>query len=279
MSYNFYKEITLTENQTIIHLEKPVIKELTELVLNGIELFEEDFKVIDPKTISIFIDTYEGDLLKIKCQKVKIDYTIIGDHNAVIKRYDNSKETLKKNSFYEAKIMIGGKPFSLNFSSKFDKYYNNKKVVKEDCLMLESYLTNHKVDNRIYQNSKEISFKTKAIEKYADLSTPPYEIQQYVRYKTDIDLINSIYLVISSEIGTEQKKYGTTDIKKEVKLPEIELMLQGFKDKLLYYDEFIFGSLAVDGSVIVAAPVASKFRKSVNSNDTTYNPFNERNTF
>lgn len=274
MAYQFYKEVLLTNGQEIINLEKPVIKELTELVLNGIEIYESDFEIIDPKTIKLNIDIYEDDLLKIKCQKVKVNYTVIGDRDAIIRRYDNSKQTLKKNSIYQATLMIGGNPFSFSFSSRFDKYFNNKKIIKEDCLILDEYLDDAKIDNRIYQNSKEIVFKTKSMDEYSDLTSPAYEIQQYVRYKTDVDLINSIYLRISSEYGSEGKKYGTTDISKEVKLPKIDLMLQDYKAKLKEYENIIFSTVSTG---IVSS--VSRFRKSVNSNDTTYNPFNDRNTF
>lgn len=276
MAYQFYKEIFLIDGQTEIKLEKPILKDFTELVLNGIEMYDTDFEVIDPKTIKLNIDIYEGDLLKIKCQKIKIDYTIIGDHNAVIKRYDNSKETLKKNSFYDVNLMIGGKSFSLSFSSRIDKYYNNKNIIKEDCLMLDDYLDDYKIDNRIYQNSKEIDFKISALDKYNNMSNPPYEIQQWVRYKTDVDLINSIYLRISSEIGSEQKEYGTTNIRKEIKLPELELMLQEFKAKFKEYDDLIFLEETEETKRLTSA---ARFRKAVNSNDTIYNPFNDRNTF
>jgi hypothetical protein len=72
-----------------------------------------------------------------------------------------------------------------------------------------------------------------------------YAFEQYVRYRTDIDLITAIYLSRAGEAGSLEKKLGDLSVVREFKPTKLDDMLAAFRDEMSLWE----GRLAQSGLV------------------------------
>lgn len=191
----------------------------------------------------------------------------------LFKRTSNN-DNLIFNNKYEAYLELDGEKFISRFYSKLDPLYASVSDVRMDTgTLLEEY-SDFVINNCIHKNSilaYEYLQNSNSDDDYSFESDTEITVttaaKQYVRYKTDLDLVNAKYLSIVGNYGTVTKKISSLDISYEQELPELADMLSYFKDKVKEYeDELKVGS---------TTSIAVDFVRS-SSNDY---PIDSRNSF
>jgi hypothetical protein len=109
-------------------------------------------------------------------------------------------------------------------------------------------------DYQYYSNADEI-----------DLKEIPYYAKQWVRYKTELDLLDAVYRAIASKQGRERKKLGNMEIERQYTLPYLSDLKKGIKEKLVPFERLLTGR-----------KVIAKATKKAGS--TTY-PLSDRRSF
>jgi hypothetical protein len=167
--------------------------------------------------------------------KISIEYSISDSVKIVTKnsyakdalyKIFSSNVKLKLNHTYTYSLNVEGENFSSQFYTKHDPFYTTVKKIRLDTGDLLDGATDFQIAQVIYMYSKEV------YDTLNGASDIPVYATNVVRYKTDIDLCYAIYLSISGNYGKVDKKVGTIEISKEVKLPMIEAMIKRFKELL-----------------------------------------------
>lgn len=188
-------------------------------------------------------------------------YTKSSKKQSLFKAYGN--EVLKYNHKYTIDISIDKQNFSTKFASKLDPFYTSIDKVRKDTGELLDSVEDSLIENLIYSNSKYV--KEKIIDK--DLDGIPSYVKNYVRYKTDMDLVNAIYLSLSGRIGSINKRIGIIQVDKTMKVPFIKDMLYYFQGQVDIFEDLLN---QVSGTNITSSFVKAKSKSY---------PINSRNSF
>jgi ribosomal protein L10 len=187
--------------------------------------------------------------------KLEIHDVVVGDNwvatsknsynpNALIKLF-SSDTKYKYNQEYTFKIGIKDeeekKSFSESFQSQYDPFYSNVKNIRLDTGDLLDGATDAQISKLIYKWSKDAYQILNDDNRLDDIKKYKYT-QNYVRYKTDIDLCYAIYCSISGKYGVITKEVGNIKVQREVKLPLIAAMIKRFEDLLRPNEDLLHGN-------------------------------------
>lgn len=186
--------------------------------------------------------------------------------DALYRKY-SSVEKLKFNNKYTVRTVIGGKEFTWSFKSKLTPLWCSIQRIHEDIGEFIQGFTDEYIENMIHRNSWELLDRIKdAVEEgsedlnekaepltIANPLTGAYEstylsANNWVRYKTEIDLIYARYYGISFNYGTKEKEIGDIRISNNVKLPYIDQLLDKLRKGLDDMEEDIFGAHMIAAS-------------------------------
>lgn len=205
-------------------------------------------------------------------KKVKIKYIHEAENDTVVYTKSSKKQSLFKaygsdllkfNHRYNLNVCIDKQNFSMNFNSKIDPFFTSVDKIRKDTGELLDNVENSLIENVIYSNSKYA--KEKIEDK--DIDGIPSYVKNYVRYKTDMDLVNAIYLTLSGRIGSINKRIGIIQVDKTMKVPFIKDMLYYFQEQERIFEDLLDSATGVN--------IASSF---VKAKKTSY-PVNARNSF
>lgn len=263
--YSINENYTATKNQQIFTIEKPFINDAISVFVNGnLQIFGEDkdyLTVQDTGRVIFNNPLAEGDMVSIISNVVseKINLEIISagkadKPNALYKKY-GTVNRLKPNNKYEISICIDKDIFKWNFISKLTPLLVSSKKIWEDIGEFIEGFTEEFINSKIYQNSievieliDELANQEDAVENVTytvdDDGNYAYSnraVQNWVRYKTDIDLIMARYYGISLRYGSTKKQVGDISIEKSVKLPYIDNLLDRLKGQYEEADNVIRG--------------------------------------
>lgn len=226
----------------------------------------------------IYLDeNYEGKVVSVTYEyscnnNVKV-YSVVPNAPALFNKYAE-EDGLISNNIYEASLELDNVEYKSKFLSKIEPLYSSVNIIRSDTgTLLEEY-TDFMITNCINRNSilaYEILENSVDEDDYYGSSSGEVEItsaaKQFVRYKTDLDLVNAKYLSIVGNLGTNKKKISSLDIETTQDLPELEDMLSYFREKVKEYeDELKLGA---------TTSIAVSFVKANNSNY----PVDSRNSF
>ena len=184
-----------------------------------------------------------GDIIKIEDSipdTAKIVTKNSYNKNALFKILSEATK-LKYNHDYVFELPVQNKIFSTKFTSTYDPFYSTIKKIRNDTGNILDGVKDSIIANLIYLHSKEVN----------DVLTDgaggtPDEVTvaatNVVRYRTDLDLINAIYLNISGRYGKIDKKIGNIEVAKEIKLPLLEEMLSRFKELLKPNEDALYST-------------------------------------
>lgn len=233
-----------TEEQSIFDIDIGSINQDDLVVyVNGIRHIPgEHFTKINSHTIEfkeylllgdvILVSSGTNDLLE------NIDYTLVGNKkDSLFKRY-GKEQRLKYNHLYKVDIKLSGENYSFEFSSRYSPLYQKVKNIRMDLLDVIDNVTDEQINYTIWQNS---ILANEMAENEVDEDNPAFYVKQWVRYKTEIDIIYAIYLAISGKFGSVSKKLGAMTIDRKYRIPFLKDMLDELKDKLKPFEDKLMG--------------------------------------
>ena len=281
--YLINEQFVIKRNQTKITLSRPYIENSLKVYVNGV--LTNDYTQLDSYNIQFNNQLERGTIVDISSiynsNLIKID--VIGNNskskNSIFKKYSDSKKLFTNSSF---NINISFKedkytPIEWKFDSKLEPMFSNVKRVRLDTGDILNGYDDKDILDILYMNTKQVlelylqnlskqseddssvtSYDT-VDEMLENIDSFPTACTNWVRYKTDLDLVNACYISISAKYGTQEKNIGPIETTSTVKLPEYDNLLKRFKDLFDKADEEVNG----DNSL----PVAS-FVKAGNTNYT-----------
>ena len=263
--YSINENFTATAGQQVFAIEKPFINDTISVFVNGnLQSLGEDkdyLTVQDTGKVIFHSPLDEGDIVSVisnvASNKVNLEIVSTGradKPNALYKKYGTVKR-LKENNKYEVQICIGKEIFKWNFVSKLNPLFVSSKKIWEDIGEFIEGFTEEYINSMIYRNSVEVielidelANQDEAVENVTyetdsdgNYTTVNRAVRNWVKFKTEIDLVMARYYGISYRYGSIRKEVGDISIEKSTKLPYIDNLLDRLKDQFEEADNTIRG--------------------------------------
>lgn len=149
---------------------------------------------------------------------------------------------LMENQLYTVTLNVSGETSTFSFTSRYTPLYSTVKLVKSEFNRMFSVFSDDEINQLIQSNSiLALEFANPAIDTQDDI---PYYVKQYVRYKTQLDLITSLLIERSSQAGSSEKRLADLNIVKEYKTPELEGILKIIERRLAPWEAQLSGMKA-----------------------------------
>jgi hypothetical protein len=271
--YSINETYTATSGQQVFNIEKPFINETISVFINGqLQILgeEKDYLTVQDTGKVIFHEPLnEGDIVSVvstvASEKISLEIVSSGraDKPTALYRKFGTVNRLKPNNKYEVQFCIDKELFKWHFVSKLNPLFCTSKKILEDIGEFIEGFTNEYIHSMIYQNSvsvieliDELANSDDAVENVTyeqdadgNYTTTYRAVKNWVRFKTEIDLIYARYYGISLRYGSVRKEVGDIKIQKDTKLPYIDNMLDRLKDQFKEADDTIRGVNVVASGV------------------------------
>lgn len=263
--YSINEKYIASEGQQVFKVEKPFINDTISVFVNGsLQTLgeEEDYLTVQDTGKVIFNQPLdEGDIVSvisnIASRKINLEIVSSGradKPNALYKKY-GTVQRLKANNKYEIHLCLDKDIFKWNFVSKLNPLLVSSKKIWEDIGEFIEGFTEEYINSMLYRNSVEVielidelANADEAVENVTyetdsegNISTNSRAVKNWVRYKTEIELVMARYYGISYRYGSVRKEVGDISIEKSTKLPYIDNLLDGLKDQFQEADNTIRG--------------------------------------
>lgn len=203
---------------------------------NGVLLMDSQYDEVDKNTIVLAFDPFEGDTvtvlytLSFSAHIGSDNGDVVGDRtSSMFKRHGEGKYLLN-NQKYTLEFVMNGEKNVYTFSSAYSPMYCSAKMILTDLFDVFEHVDIDDINFHIWQNSTIALNKTTL--EWKDNEPIPDAIKKWVRYQTEIDLINALYINLSVNSGTIQKTVGSISMSKTVSIPYIDMLLKELKKKL-----------------------------------------------
>lgn len=237
------------DGQTVIELGHPYVRGEHQLMvyLNGaLAVADEDYVETDNFHITFKFQLSTDDVVitqHLVLFKDKI-VRVIADKAGLFQRY-GTEALLKENQKYTMTFRYGDKEFDTKFSTKISPQYVPVATIRSDLGLFISGITDFQIQYMIYENSLLASsmfedyFEIDDDTGLGTLSTTdgiiPYKVRQFVRYRTEVDLVTQIYLVLMGKSGSDHITLGQLEVEKRANLGDYEPLLKSIKAELTKY--------------------------------------------
>ena len=271
--YSINEKYIASKKQQVFSIEKPFINDTISVFVNGnLQTLGEkkDYLTVQDTGKVIFNSPLnEGDIVSVisNVASNRINLEIVSSGradkpNALYKKYGTVKR-LKENNKYEVHICLDKEIYKWNFVTKLNPLFVSSKKIWEDIGEFIEGFTEEYINSMIYRNSVEVielidelanadeAIENVTYEKDSDgnYTTTYRAIKNWVRYKTEIELVMARYYGISYRYGSVRKEVGDISIEKSTKLPYIDNLLDRIKDQYEEADNTIRGINIVASSV------------------------------
>lgn len=271
--YSINEKYIASKKQQVFSIEKPFINDTISVFVNGnLQTLgeKEDYLTVQDTGKVIFNSPLnEGDIVSVisNVASNRINLEIVSSGradkpNALYKKYGTVKR-LKENNKYEVHICLDKEIYKWNFVTKLNPLFVSSKKIWEDIGEFIEGFTEEYINSMIYRNSVEVielidelanadeAIENVTYEKDSDgnYTTTYRAIKNWVRYKTEIELVMARYYGISYRYGSVRKEVGDISIEKSTKLPYIDNLLDRIKDQYEEADNTIRGINIVASSV------------------------------
>lgn len=264
------------DGQTDIILDHPYLVGQNELTvyLNGmLAVIEMDYIEVDEITIRFNFQLSNDDVIITQHHVYFEDrhITIIGEKDRSLFQKYGEIETLMYNQRYTLGFRYKDQQFTNSFYTMLNPFYSTPKRIHTDLGEILSDVEDHRLALLIFDNSI-LSQNIASEENLALLeseSTVPYVFKQYVRYRTELDIMTSIYLMLSGRQGSVSKVLGELEVTRQQNFGSLNLnsILGDLKAKLKEWEKALRGTLssspvrsAVRGGSSSAYPLATPRR-------------------
>lgn len=273
-SYSMNENYIASEGQQVFQSEKPFINATLAVFLNGnLQTYGEDkdyVTVQDTGRVIFNNPLSAGDAVAmistVATERISMEIVSPGrsDKPTTLFRKYGTAQRFKSNNKYTINLMIDKEPVTWSFISHLNPMFTTSRKVWEDIGEFIEGFTEEYINSKIFQNSidvieliDELATQDNPIEnvtystdhKTGDYIADNKAIKNWVRYKTEIDLVYARYYGISYRYGSVRKEVGDISIEKSTKLPYIDQLLGRLKD---YFDE---ADKAIRGLNTVASAV------------------------
>jgi hypothetical protein len=248
--------------------------------LNGmLSVLGEDYTEVYNLHIEFKFQLSTSDVVIVQ-HKVYFDdklVTVIGkDSNSMYAKF-GTKDTLLANQLYTLSFSHGAQSFSVQFNTKIDPLYSTLPIIQNDLgAVLDGIADQNRILFLIYENGilaeniantdNSTLLKNAKINKTAI----PYVFKQYVRYRTELDIVMAMYILAAGRQGSESKALGQLKINKQNLLGMTPLgpILDDLKQKMKQWEKALIGKTLV-------SPLSS----AVRAGNTAYPLTSPRLTF
>lgn len=256
------KEYSVTEQRIVKNEQEFTLEQnpkVNSILLNGVLLDKDKDYSIKNDIISFTKPLSENDEV-IFHNTVNTNKRLISPgklSNSLYSRFTHNP-TLNENNKYTVNIAIDKEDYSWQFNSKMNPMFTTSKKIYEDIGEFIEGFTEEYINSMIYNNSMELISVLDELAKQEAVANVTYSQDDdgiytvsnrmgnnWVRYKTDIDLVLARYFGISYRYGTQSKEIGDIKITKETKLPYIDNLLDALKKNFKEADDYIRGGFAV----------------------------------
>lgn len=263
--YSINETYTATGGQQVFNIEKPFINDTISVFVNGsLQTLgeEKDYLTVQDTGKVIFNEPLnEGDIVSVistvASEKISLEIVSSGraDKSTALYKKFGTVNRLKANNKYEVQFCIDKELIKWNFVSKLNPLFCTAKKIWEDIGEFIEGFTDEYINSMIYQNSvavieliDELANQDDAVENVTyeqdadgNYITTYRAVKNWVRYKTEMDLIYARYYGISLRYGNVRKEIGDISIQKDTKLPYIDNLLDRIKDQYEEADDTIRG--------------------------------------
>lgn len=263
--YSINETYIAVQDQTTFNIEKPFVNDTISVFVNGsLKTFgtDKDYLTVQDTGKVIFNTPLNaGDTVSVistvVSNRLSLEIVSAGradKPNALYKKY-GTVNRLKPNNKYEVQICIDKDMFKWGFVSKLNPFFVQPKKIWEDIGEFIEGFTDEYIASMIYRNSVEvielidmlanaeeaIENVTYEVDSEGMYSTTQRAVTNWVKFKTEIDLIYARYFGISYRYGTVEKEVGDIRIRKETKLPYIDNLLARLTKQFEEADQVIRG--------------------------------------
>lgn len=278
------KQYSVTESKTIKNSRISSdygLDNITSIFLDG-ELLTADEDYLVKNNRVVFADLPDDSNLTV-IHNIDTTKTLINpgksSSNSILTRF-NSDIKLNENNKYRVGIAIDKDIYKWEFNSRQNPMFTTAKKIYEDIGEFIDGFTEEYINAKIYDNSLAV---IDLIDSLAAQETPvenvTYEqdedgfyttkykaVNNWVRYKTDIDLTLARYFGISYHYGSELKNIGDIKIEKTTKLPYIDNLLDMLRKQWDEADKVIRGTNVVASAI----KAGTKYKYDDWDRDTTW---------
>ena len=271
--YSVNENYVASNEQQVFNIEKPFVNDTISVFVNGVlQILGEDkdyLTVQDTGKVIFNKPLSEGDIVSVisTVASNKINLEIISSGkadkpNALYKKYGTVKR-LKPNNVYEVHLCLDKDIVKWNFVSHLNPLFVSSKKIWEDIGEFIEGFTERYINSMLYRNSVEVielidelANQEEAVENVTyeinedgDYTTAYRAIKNWVKFKTEIELVMARYYGISYRYGSIRKEVGDISIEKSTKLPYIDNLLDRLKDQFEEADKVIRGLNTVASAI------------------------------
>ena len=271
--YSVNENYVASNGQQVFNIEKPFVNDTISVFVNGVLQVlgeDKDYLTVQDTGKVIFNEPLsEGDIVSVisTVASNKINLEIISSGkadkpNALYKKYGTVKR-LKPNNVYEVQLCLDKDIIKWNFVSHLNPLFVSSKKIWEDIGEFIEGFTERYINSMLYRNSVEVielidelANQEEAIENVTyeinedgDYTTAYRAIKNWVKFKTEIELVMARYYGISYRYGSIRKEVGDISIEKSTKLPYIDNLLDRLKDQFEEADKIIRGLNTVASAI------------------------------
>ena len=271
--YSVNENYVASNEQQVFNIEKPFVNDTISVFVNGVLQIlgeDKDYLTVQDTGKVIFNEPLsEGDIVSVisTVASNKINLEIISSGkadkpNALYKKYGTVKR-FKPNNVYEVQLCLDKDIIKWNFVSHLNPLFVSSKKIWEDIGEFIEGFTERYINSMLYRNSVEVielidelANQEEAVENVTyeinedgDYITTYRAVKNWVKFKTEIELVMARYYGISYRYGSIRKEVGDISIEKSTKLPYIDNLLNRLKDQFEEADKVIRGLNTVASAI------------------------------
>lgn len=258
-SYSMNETYIASEGQQVFQSERPFINDTLAVYLNGsLQNYGEEMDYLtvqDTGRVIFNSPLTAGDTVAmistVATNRISMEVVSPGRSDkptALFRKYGTAVR-FKPNNKYTVSLMIDKEPITWSFISHLNPMFCTSRKIWEDIGEFIEGFTEEYINSMIFRNSNEVialidelASQDDPVENVTysiDPETGDYiadnkAIKDWVKYKTEIDLVYARYYGISYRYGSVRKEVGDISIEKSTKLPYLDQLLDRLKD---YFDE------------------------------------------
>lgn len=271
--YSVNENYVASNEQQVFNIEKPFVNDTISVFVNGVLQVlgeDKDYLTVQDTGKVIFNEPLsEGDIVSVistvASKKINLEIVSSGKAdkpNALYKKYGTVKR-LKPNNVYEVHLCLDKDIIKWNFVSHLNPLFVSSKKIWEDIGEFIEGFTERYINSMLYRNSVEVielidelANQEEAVENVTyetnengDYTTTYRAVKNWVKFKTEIELVMARYYGISYKYGSVRKEVGDISIEKSTKLPYIDNLLDRLKDQFEEADKVIRGLNTVASAI------------------------------
>lgn len=158
-------------------------------------------------------------------------------------------ERLLPNQEYHLSLSVKNEPLkSVTFTSRYSPAYSTVRIIRSDFRTLFQDYTDIEIYQLIHMNST-LANEIASTEIGAEI---PFYAKQYVRYKTELDMVTDLMIQLSSQSGSKDKSLGELRIANQYSAPKLDGIMKLLERRLMTWEVQLAGVQSSPSSAVRA---------------------------